>query len=259
MLVEPQKLEYLDGVDTGQYVVISFQDHKSHVNLPLEASVQVAVNTLKAQISSSSVDMYYKRQAWEFLKVFVLFSLEFEPDHGLTNRVMLHPKISESDQVSERPIQRAACEANRRILNLAMSGWFIATTIKELRKEVYTLLVPLLRHIAMVMTVQQVGSFANKACNMDPYVIFDSMADVLGNEDKDLKRPVLFGLSVVFNCIINIVRSKDVVRLSLTIFSVRTFNNVNLLFVGYTGLLCPNDGVCFGKVYKLVLRKSLVY
>jgi transformation/transcription domain-associated protein len=212
MLVEPQKLDYVDGASAGQCIVLFFPDHKNHVSLPLETVIEVAIQTLKSTITPQSADIYYKKQAWNFLKVFVLSSLELDSDLALANKVILHQKMSEPDQMSSTPIQRAIDEKNRMILTHAFTGWFIATGIKELKKEVYSLLVPLFRHLTLVMTVQQVGAFANKACNMDPYCVFDAMMEVLANEERDLKRPVLFGLSVILNCAINILRSKNMVR-----------------------------------------------
>lgn len=106
------------------------------------------------------------------------------------------------------PLHKAD-EKFRTTLVAALSGWFIATGVKELRRDAYSSLVPLLRHLGLLMAVQQTGSFAGRVVGMDPYVIFDAMAAVLGNEEKDLKTPVLFGLSVIMNCVINVVRSKD--------------------------------------------------
>lgn len=216
MLVEPQKLEYHNQSSLGQCLHLQFLDQKSHIGLPVDKVINVAVKTLRvANVhpnGPSSVDLFYKKQSWEFLKGFVLASLGREADRFTLNKLLLHQKMSDEHVgVGSTTIQPQVDDKSREILMNALTGWVIATTVKEIRKDVYISLTHVLRHLAMVMTSQQVGPFADKVVptQMDPYVVFDALFNALACEEKDLRRPVLFSLSVVMNCVIHIVHSKE--------------------------------------------------
>jgi len=221
MLIEPQKLEYTDSTNLGQCITLPFIEQKTPIYLPIEKAIEVAVAALR---SPTPVDIHYRKQAWDLLKMFILSSVDLEMNSVIGNRVVLHSSMH--DEIPDSgPIQRQTDDKCRGILTNALGGLFIATGVKEIRKDVYTLLVPLIRHLAMVMTAQQTGPFVAKVCNMDPYVLFDAMASVLANEEKAFNKPVLFGLSVLMNCVINMLRSKE--RVSI----------VFLLTVRFLGLL----------------------
>lgn len=222
MLVEPQKLEYHEKSSPGQSILLQFMDHKTSIALPLDKVVTVAVKTLRAASSfpagPTSVDLYYKKQSWEFLKALVLCSMGRESERYIQNKLLLHAKMADSVPVTGEA--RAAAGALitpqvddkcREVLVSALTGWVIATTVKEIRKDVYMSLTHVLRHMAMVMAAQQVGPLADRvvATQMDPYVIFDALFSALACEEKDLRKPVVFSLSVVMNTVIHIMHSKE--------------------------------------------------
>ena len=65
----------------------------------------------------------------------------------------------------------------------------MAAAIKELRQAVLPTMVALVRHYTMVAIAQQAGPFPmntkqNKLNGMDPLVLIDAMAVIMGHEEK---------------------------------------------------------------------------
>ena len=65
----------------------------------------------------------------------------------------------------------------------------VAAAIKELRQAVLPTMVALVRHYTMVAIAQQAGPFPmntkqNKLNGMDPLVLIDAMAVIMGHEEK---------------------------------------------------------------------------
>lgn len=228
MLVEPQKLEYHEKSSAGQCLLLTFLDQKNTVALPVDKVVSVSVKTLRTvncfPTGPSNIDLHYKKQSWEFLKGFVLSSICREQERFIKNKLLLHGKMSDGQQFQNNGgsgsttagnnipiIQPQVDEMCREVLVNALTGWIIATTVKEIRKDVYISLTLILRRMAMVMAAQQVGPFAEKTVpsQMDPYVVFDALFNALACEEKDLRKPVVFSLSVIMNTVIHIVHSKE--------------------------------------------------
>mgnify|MGYP001164275941 FL=1 len=68
----------------------------------------------------------------------------------------------------------------------------MAAAIKELRQAVLPTMVALVRHYTMVAIAQQAGPFPmntkqNKLSGMDPLVLIDAMAVIMGHEEKGKK------------------------------------------------------------------------
>ncbi|CAL8129543.1 unnamed protein product [Orchesella dallaii] len=215
MLVEPQKLNYQDKSAVGPCVQLQFMDHRLSVAMPIEKIVELSVKVLRAANcyvhGPPTIDFFYKKQAWEFIKGVVLGSLGKEEDRFISNKLLLHSKMSDGNHISPNMTAQGADEKCRDVLVSCITGWIIATTIKDLRKDVYINLTQVLRHLAMVMTVQQVGPLAEKILphKMDPFVIFDALFNALACEEKDLRRPVIYSLSVIMNTCIHLLHSKE--------------------------------------------------
>ena len=74
---------------------------------------------------------------------------------------------------------------------MAVTGMFVAAAIKELRQLVLPTMVSLVRHYTMVAIAQQAGPFAlsakqSKLGGMDPLVLIDALAVIMGHEEKEL-------------------------------------------------------------------------
>ena len=70
-----------------------------------------------------------------------------------------------------------------------MIEFSVAAAIKELRQAVLPTMVALVRHYTMVAIAQQAGPFPmntkqNKLNGMDPLVLIDAMAVIMGHEEK---------------------------------------------------------------------------
>lgn len=82
MLREPQKLNYNENETCGPCLTIYFQDSKMPISLPVERSIEVALNSLK----SSSTEAFYRRQAWEVIKCYLVATIQLDDDkHKLTH------------------------------------------------------------------------------------------------------------------------------------------------------------------------------
>ena len=74
---------------------------------------------------------------------------------------------------------------------MAVTGMFVAAAIKELRQLVLPTMVSLVRHYTMVAIAQQAGPFSltskqSKLVGMDPFVLIDALAVIMGHEEKEL-------------------------------------------------------------------------
>lgn len=69
----------------------------------------------------------------------------------------------------------------------------MASAIKELRTTVVPFMVNLVRHYTLVAISQQSGPFVNsrqvRHQGMDPLVLVDAIAAVMGHEEKELCKP----------------------------------------------------------------------
>ena len=164
---------------------------------------------------SSNVDPYYKKTAWQFLKLYITAGVKFEGDRFAINKITLDRSNTESEivhipNINNMAIYRYLDETCRHTYATALSGMFYATSSKEIKKDVYIFIVHFLRHLTMIGCAMQVGPYAGQySTGMDPYVIFDGIGMCLASEEKDMNRPALFGVSVIMNCAINIVGSNE--------------------------------------------------
>lgn len=75
----------------------------------------------------------------------------------------------------------------------------IGAAIKDLRDPAMQTYVLLVRHYTMVAVVQQCGVFAytpepNKQIELDPLVLVDALAVIMGHEERELCKPGHVGL-----------------------------------------------------------------
>ena len=85
----------------------------------------------------------------------------------------------------------AVLKATLFLFQMAVTGMFVAAAIKELRQLVLPTMVSLVRHYTMVAIAQQAGPFAlsakqSKLGGMDPLVLIDALAVIMGHEEKEL-------------------------------------------------------------------------
>lgn len=76
---------------------------------------------------------------------------------------------------------------------------YVAAAIKELRERVVPAMVSIVRHYTMVAVAQQAGMFAyapkpNEQIALDPLVLIDALAVIMGHEEKELCKPGHVGM-----------------------------------------------------------------
>ena len=114
---------------------------------------------------------------------------------------------------------------------MAVTGMFVAAAIKELRQSVLPTMVALVRHYTMVAITQQAGPFPvtiggnggqagsnggssltgkqSKLSGMDPLVLIDALAVIMGHEEKELCKPGHLAMVLVLDTATNILGTKE--------------------------------------------------
>ncbi|KAG8225079.1 hypothetical protein J437_LFUL000058 [Ladona fulva] len=176
MMIEPQKLEYNERETSGPAIVAHFQDHKTPIAFPVEKFLRDFLeNTVAA-----SYTVEWKRAA------FFRFVEAFQHDH------------------SQSP---APTEAST-------NGMFVAAAIKEVSQIVLPTMVSLVRHYTLVAISQQAGPFPvstrqSKLTGMDPLVLIDSLAVIMGHEEKELCKPGNAALILILETATSVLGSRE--------------------------------------------------
>lgn len=213
MMVEPQRLDYWDK-DSGPCVVIHFQELKQPVSLPVEKIMETAFSALK----SSSTEPFYRTQCWEVVRCFLLSSLHLDDDRLVMQRLLSHHSFLEGDV---HPVQSPSFQCSdkqaRHVHQTAVTAMFVAAAIKELRQAVLPTMVSLVRHYTLVAVVQQAGPFpmlvpgrsAQRILGMDPLVLVDALATIMGHEEKELCKPGHLALVLMLDTASIVLGSKE--------------------------------------------------
>uniref|UniRef100_A0A8D8TZY5 Transformation/transcription domain-associated protein n=1 Tax=Cacopsylla melanoneura TaxID=428564 RepID=A0A8D8TZY5_9HEMI len=190
MMIEPQKLDYNIRRSNGPAVVVHFPEHQKTINLSVEKAIEVAITVLK----SSNVDMFYRKQGWKVVKGYIISSMSLSDNRSTIQKLFSHHSFTNTES-SQGTMYKYADPTIRNTHQTALTGIFIVYLIKELRKDslLYTVLV--VRHYTLVAITQQAGPFplygksALLEGTMDPLVLIDAIAVILGHEDKELCKP----------------------------------------------------------------------
>jgi transformation/transcription domain-associated protein len=107
---------------------------------------------------------------------------------------------------------------------MAVTGMFVAAAIKELRQLVLPTMVSLVRHYTMVAIAQQAGPFAlsakqSKLGGMDPLVLIDALAVIMGHEEKELCKVR------IVDYVLKVLKAESLVNNFLSFYksSIKTF------------------------------------
>ena len=82
------QLVFSEKETMGPSVMVHFQDCKMPIALPVEKSIEVALNLLK----SSSTESYYRRQAWEVIKCFLVSTMNLDDDKASLSNLFTHSR-----------------------------------------------------------------------------------------------------------------------------------------------------------------------
>jgi transformation/transcription domain-associated protein len=186
MLREPQKLNFNERETVGPCVTVYFNDCKTPISLPVERTVETALNALKA----SNIETFYRKQSWEVIKCFLVATLNLNDDKKMLAHLFTHPNFVEKDiQLgSASSLYKCPDCHGRKVQEQALTGMFVAAAIKDLRPQVLPFMASMVRHYTMVAIAQEAGPFpvtSDKQCKlqgMDPQVLIDALAVIMGHE-----------------------------------------------------------------------------
>ena len=213
MMIEPQSLDYRDSDDSaGPCLTINFPEHREPIALPVKKVIETAFNALK---SSSTEPGFNRKQCWEVIKSYLVASLQLDEDKSTLLKLLTHPMFREGP--INQPIgSQFKCpdKQARSVHQMAVTGMFVAAAIKELRQAVLPTMVNLVRHYTMVAISQQAGPFSmsakqSKLSGMDPLVLIDAMAVIMGHEEKELCKPGHLAMVLILDTATNILGTKE--------------------------------------------------
>uniref|UniRef100_A0A4W5LXP4 Transformation/transcription domain-associated protein n=1 Tax=Hucho hucho TaxID=62062 RepID=A0A4W5LXP4_9TELE len=226
MLKESQRLQYVVTEVQGPSIKAEFIDCKASIQLPMEKAIETALDCLK----SANTEPYYRRQAWEVIKCFLVAMTSLDDNKHALYQLLAHPNFTEkwipSVIISHR--YKAQDTPARRTFEQALTGAFMSAVIKDLRPSALPFVASLIRHYTMVAVAQQCGPFLlqcyqlgsqpntamfhseeNGSKGMDPLVLIDAIAICMAYEEKELCKIGEVALAVIFDVASIILGSKE--------------------------------------------------
>ncbi|KAF5906286.1 transformation/transcription domain-associated protein isoform X1, partial [Clarias magur] len=226
MLKESQRLQYIVTEVQGPSIKAEFTDCKASIQLPMEKAIETALDCLK----SANTEPYYRRQAWEVIKCFLVAMTSLEDNKHALYQLLAHPNFTEkwipNVIISHR--YKAQDTPARRTFEQALTGAFMSAVIKDLRPSALPFVASLIRHYTMVAVAQQCGPFLlpcyqlgsqpstamfhseeNGSKGMDPLVLIDAIAICMAYEEKELCKIGEVALAVIFDVASIILGSKE--------------------------------------------------
>ncbi|XP_058851892.1 transformation/transcription domain-associated protein isoform X5 [Acipenser ruthenus] len=226
MLKESQKLQFVVTEVPGPSITTEFSDCKASIQLPMEKAIETALDCLK----SANTEPYYRRQAWEVIKCFLVAMMSLDDNKHALYQLLAHPNFTEkwipSVIISHR--YKAQDTPARKTFEQALTGAFMSAVIKDLRPSALPFVASLIRHYTMVAVAQQCGPFLlqcyqlgsqpstamfhseeNGSKGMDPLVLIDAIAICMAYEEKELCKIGEVALAVIFDVASIILGSKE--------------------------------------------------
>lgn len=211
MLREPQTLEFNERETVGPCISIYYQDCKLPIALPVEKAIDEALAALKC----STTDTYYRRQAWDLIRHFLVSVMNLEDDKPTLDNLFNHPSFSEKDvPIHSGQLYKNPDSHSRKVHEQALTGMFVAAAIKELRQSALKFMGCMVRHYTMVAISQQCGPFPvggerqGKLQGMDTQILIDALAVIMGHEEKELCKPGSLALVLMLDTATTIMGSK---------------------------------------------------
>ncbi|XP_058123036.1 transcription-associated protein 1 [Anopheles ziemanni] len=212
MMIEPQKLKYQEHNITHPAVVAYFQDHRNPINFAVDKVIETAFNALKC----STTDPFYWRQSWEVIRCYLAASITLDDDKYTLQKLFMHPSFTENNVQCGPAANYIAPDRRARLTHqTALTGMFVAAATKELRGSVLPTMVAVVRHYTMVAIAQQAGPFPlhkhpqQSDRGMDPLVLIDALAEIMGHEEKELCKPGNLAMVLILETATNIMGSKE--------------------------------------------------
>ncbi|XP_074658755.1 transformation/transcription domain-associated protein-like [Tubulanus polymorphus] len=211
MLAEPQKLNFNDKETVGPCLTVYFQDCKTPINFPVEKVIEAALNALK----SSSTEPFYRKQAWEIIKCFLVSAMSLDDEKQSITHLFSHTSFADVESsVYCGLLFKNQDSHTRNVHEQALTAMFVAAAIRELRPAVLPTMASMVRHYTMVAIAQQAGPFPvmdkqSKLTGMDPQVLIDALAVIMGHEEKELCKPGNLAMVLILDIATTILGSKE--------------------------------------------------
>ncbi|EAT34853.1 AAEL012951-PA, partial [Aedes aegypti] len=209
MMIEPQQLLYQESDTVQPAVVAYFQEHRKPIDFPVDKVIETAFNALK----TSTTDPFYWRQSWEVIRCYLAASICLDDDKHTLQKLFMHPSFTDNNVVSTGTHYILQDKQARLTHQTALTGMFVAAATKDLRGSVLPTMVAVVRHYTMVAIAQQAGPFPHKHHQMnsglDPLVLIDALAAIMGHEEKELCKPGKLAMSLILETATNIMGSKE--------------------------------------------------
>uniref|UniRef100_S4RST8 Transformation/transcription domain-associated protein n=1 Tax=Petromyzon marinus TaxID=7757 RepID=S4RST8_PETMA len=162
MLKESQKLSWQGTETQGPSVTVEFPDCKASIQLPMEKAIETALDCLK----SASTEPYYRRQAWEVIRCFLVAMMCLDDSKVPLHQLLAHPSFTDKPVPSVIISHRFKAQDTpaRRTFEQALTGAFMSAVIKDLRPSALPFVASLIRHYTMVAVAQLAGEGAVCVC-----------------------------------------------------------------------------------------------
>ncbi|KAL3270789.1 hypothetical protein HHI36_021313 [Cryptolaemus montrouzieri] len=212
MMIEPQKLEYVSSDYDPPAILVRFNEYPQMVEFPVQKVIETAFNALK----QSNTDSFYRKQAWDVINCYLTASTNLLDDRRTLINLFMHPSFQDPNTIPHvkgstfKSIYKQARETHQ----TALTGMYVAAAIKELRERVVPAMVSIVRHYTMVAVAQQSGMFAyapkpNEQVALDPLVLIDALAVIMGHEEKELCKPGHVGMVLIVDTASTLLGSKE--------------------------------------------------
>nr|CAH7738958.1 unnamed protein product [Callosobruchus chinensis] len=212
MMTEPQKLEYISSDFDPPAMLAKFHNQEESIEFPVSKIIETAFNALK----QSNTDPFYRKQAWEVINCYLTASMSLNDDKKTLINLFLHPSFQDPNTIPniKGSTYKSIYEQARETHQTALTGMFVGAAIKELRDPVVPVLVSIVRHYTMVAVAQQSGAFAytpkpNKQVTLDPLVLVDALAIIMGHEERELCKPGHLGLVLIVDTASTLLGSRE--------------------------------------------------
>ncbi|XP_060534319.1 transcription-associated protein 1 [Cylas formicarius] len=213
MMIEPQRLDYIASEHDPPAIWAKFDSYEQSIEFPVTKVIETAFNALK----QSNTDPFYRKQAWEVINCYLAASRDLKDSKNSLITLFLHPKFQDPSSIPNAKgcHYKSVYKVSRETHQMALTGMFIGAAIKELRQHAVPAFVSLVRHYTMVAVAQQSGAFAysprpNKQIDLDPLVLVDALAVIMGHEERELCKPGHLGLMLIVDTASTLLGSKEI-------------------------------------------------
>ncbi|XP_072179557.1 transformation/transcription domain-associated protein-like [Diadema setosum] len=212
MLKEPQRLSYQEDENDGPCITILFTDHKMPVHLPVSKVIETALTKL----TSPTTDVFYRRQAWEVIRHFIVSMLSLGDDQRTIQQLLFHTSFHDGE-IPKTTSHAYKCHdlLSRTCFQNALTSMIVSATIKDLRPSSLPFMMNVVRHITLVAVAQQAGPLPTAHSrqkslndNMDPHVLVDAISACMAHEEKELCKTGQLALTVIVETAAAVMGSK---------------------------------------------------